>query len=408
MEKNFNQNNLKLETVIVKEIEERYDEMLEIRRHLHQNPELSFQEKETSAYIKDFYKGKDVEIIHENEGYGFIVEIESDPHKPWIALRADFDALPIHEETKHVFKSKNDGIMHACGHDVHTAYMMVLADILLQHKNELGVNIKIIHQHAEEVPPGGAIDFLKTKELDNVSAIFGSHIIPFYPSGTVVYRKGLMFAGSGVYHLKIKGLAGHGSSPESANDAIIAGSYFVMAVQTIISRRLSALDSGVISIGSFDGKGIANVIQDQVTLEASLRYLNEDVKEKMIKELNQIAKGLETMFAVEVVYEYEEGYPPLLNDDNLTDFYQEVFAERKDLIENFVEMPEPVMGSEDFAHFSNFRPSFFFYFTASDNTDVMNHNPKFSIDEKSMISAAKTMAAIVLNFPEYLNSQKKQ
>src|SRR5690625_2897832 len=237
-------------------LEERKSEMIEIRRHLHQHPELSFQEKNTARYIENFYQGKDVGIeTNVGNGYGIVVTIKGGQAGKTVALRADFDALPIQEEADVPFKSQNDGVMHACGHDDHTAYLLVLADCLIELKDEIKGTIKIIHQHAEEVPPGGAKSIVDSGKVDDLDAVFGIHVLPMAPAGTVGYHSGYAFNGRTYFKLTIQGKGGHGSSPHKANDAIVAGSYFVTAVQTVASRRVNPISSGVVTVGSFDGKG---------------------------------------------------------------------------------------------------------------------------------------------------------
>jgi amidohydrolase len=250
-----------MKTQLMKMLENRKEEMIKIRRYLHENPELSFKEEKTAQYISDFYKGKDVEVkTGVGNGHGIIVTIKGGKPGKTIGLRADFDALPIVEETDVPFKSKNEGVMHACGHDAHTAYLLVLADCLIQLKESLPGTIKIIHQHAEEVPPGGAKSIVESGELNDLNNIFGIHVLPMGPAGQVGYRGGYVMAGRSFFKLGIQGTGGHGSSPHLANDAVVAGAHFVTAVQTVISRRLNPFDMGVITIGSFDGKGTFNVI----------------------------------------------------------------------------------------------------------------------------------------------------
>lgn len=175
---------------IFDEIDKRQDEMVKHRRHLHENPELSFEEVETAAYVADFYKGKDVEVTENMGGEGLRVVIDTKKPGKTIALRADFDALPIHEETGLPFASRHDGVMHACGHDAHTAYLMVLADILNEKKDNLRGKIVIIHQHAEEAPPGGAKQMIEAGVLEGVDNVFGIHVMSSMPLGTVHYHKG--------------------------------------------------------------------------------------------------------------------------------------------------------------------------------------------------------------------------
>src|SRR5690625_3717114 len=253
-------------------LKDRKDEMVEIRRYLHENPELSFEEENTAKYIADFYAGKDVEVeTNVGNGYGIIVTIRGARPGKTIGLRADFDALPIVEETDVPFKSKNEGVMHACGHDGHTAYLLILADCLIQLKEFISGTIKIVHQHAEETPPGGAKSIMESGVLDDVDQIYGIHLFPTHPAGFVGYRKGYLMAGRSFFNLTVQGKGGHGSSPHMANDSIVAASHFVTAVQTVISRRINPFEMGVVTIGSFDGKGSFNVIKDSVKLEGDVR-----------------------------------------------------------------------------------------------------------------------------------------
>lgn len=383
-------------------LQERKDEITQIRRHLHEHPELSFHEAETAKFIQDFYKGKDVEVATEvGNGHAVVVTIKGGKPGKTIALRADFDALPIEEQTELPFKSKNPGIMHACGHDGHTAYLLVLADCLIQLKENIPGTIKIVHQHAEETPPGGAKSVVESGILDDVDQIFGIHVFPFGESGQVYYHSGFAMAGRTYFKLKIQGVGGHGSSPHMANDAIVAGAYFVTAIQTVVSRRLNPFDTGVITIGSFDGKGSFNVIKDAVELEGDVRYMNTENRDKMDAEIHRIVAGMEAMFGVTVELTYTNDYPPLYNDPAVTE--QVVASLQKGVGEYLTGISEYDMlsGSEDFAYYLQKIPGVFFYIGAKPkNTSnaYFNHHPKFDIDEDALLVAAKSVADVVLDY----------
>lgn len=383
-------------------LQERKDEITQIRRHLHEHPELSFHEAETAKFIQDFYKGKNVEVATEvGNGHAVIVTIKGGKPGKTIALRADFDALPIEEQTNLPFKSKNPGVMHACGHDGHTAYLIVLADCLIQLKENIPGTIKIVHQHAEETPPGGAKSVVESGILDDVDQIFGIHVFPFGESGQVYYHSGFAMAGRTYFKLKIQGVGGHGSSPHMANDAIVAGAYFVTAIQTVVSRRLNPFDTGVITIGSFDGKGSFNVIKDAVELEGDVRYMNTENRDKMDAEIHRIVAGIEAMFGVTVELTYTNDYPPLYNDPAVTE--QVVASLQKGLGEYLTGISEYDMlsGSEDFAYYLQKIPGVFFYIGAKPkNTSnaYFNHHPKFDIDEDALLVAAKSVADVVLDY----------
>ncbi|MGM0904050.1 MAG: amidohydrolase [Bacillota bacterium] len=387
---------------LMKLLEEREDEMVAIRRYLHENPELSFKEVETAAYIADFYSGKDVELVTDvGNGHGIVVTIQGKLPGKTVALRADFDALPIKEETDIPFKSKNEGVMHACGHDAHTAYLLVLADCLIQLKDQLQGTVKIIHQHAEEVPPGGAKSIVEAGFLDDVDAIFGIHVLPMAPAGTVGYHSGYSFNGRAYFKLKVQASGGHGSSPHKANDAIVAGAYFVTAAQTIVSRRVNPLNAGVVTIGSFDGKGSFNVIKDSIEIEGDIRYSNDETKEVISKELHRMVNGLEELFAVSCELTYEPDYPPLYNDPELTSFVANILKEVEDKnITQVKEFPK-LSPSDDFAYYLEKVPGCYFYIGCTPKgveEPYFNHHPKFDLDEDAMLVAAKSVGYVVCNY----------
>jgi amidohydrolase len=331
-------------------------------------------------------------------GYGIIVTIKGGKPGETITLRADFDALPILEETGLPFQSKNEGVMHACGHDGHTAYLMVLADCLIQLKNEIPGTIKIIHQHAEEVPPGGAKSIVDSGALDDVDTIFGIHLLPMAPSGNVGYHSGFSMAGRSYFKLGIQGVGGHGSSPHAANDAIVAGSYFVTAVQTIISRRLNPFDMGVITIGSFDGKGTFNVIKDRVGLEGDIRYMTVETKEIIEKEVRRIIKGIEAEFGVQCELTYTSDYPPLYNDPEVTEMVKEALENANDPDIKEVARYPMMSPSDDFAYYLEKIPGCYFYIGCTPKgveKPYFNHNPNFDIDEDALIVAAKSVGFVV-------------
>lgn len=392
----------------MKMLEERKEEMIEIRRYLHQYPELSFQEEKTAQYIADFYRGKDVEIeTNVGNGYGIIVTIKGKEPGKTVGLRADFDALPITEETDVPFKSKNEGVMHACAHDAHTAYLMVLADCLIQLKDEFNGTVKIIHQHAEEQPPGGAKSIVESGKLDDLDAIFGVHLLPMAPAGTVGYHSGYTFNGRTYFKLVIQGTGGHGSSPHTANDAIVAGAYFVTAVQTVVSRRINPLSAGVVTIGSFDGKGSFNVIKDSIEIEGDIRYSDNETQEVIRKEFHRIVQGIEALFGVKCTLEYVPDYPPLYNDPELTDFVAKTLEEHKDntVIKEVVPFPR-MSPSDDFAYYLEKIPGSYFFIGCTPKgveKPYFNHHPKFDIDEDAILVAAKAVGHVAIS---YLNGEQ--
>ncbi|MEG0496594.1 MAG: amidohydrolase [Carnobacterium sp.] len=382
-------------------LDSRREEMIEIRRYLHAHPELSYQEEETAAYIASFYQDKAVTLETKVGGNGVVVTITGGKPGETLALRADFDALPIKEETGLSFASKNKGVMHACGHDAHTAYLMVLADCLIVLKEEIPGTIKIIHQHAEEAPPGGAKYIMESGALNDVDHIIGIHVMPDYPVGVVAYRSGAAMAGGAQFKIVIRGTGGHASTPHKSNDAIVAGAYFVTALQTVISRRLDPFEVGTVTVGSFDGKGAFNVIKDAVTIEGDMRYMKETTFEILNQEVLRLTKGLEEMFAVQATMTVEEGCPPVSNDPELTSSVVDYLENGlNDYLKKVVEAPMQT-GNEDFAYYSQKIPSCFFFVgcqAKGEQTYYANHHPKFDIDEETIMVAAKAVGDVVCGY----------
>ena len=373
--------------------------MVDFRRRIHQNAELSFEEVETAEFVEDFYKDKDVEITSHMGGNGLRVIIDTGKSGKTIALRADFDALPIKEETGLSFASKNEGVMHACGHDAHTAYLMVLGDILREKKEKLSGKIVLIHQHAEEVPPGGAKGMIEAGVLDGVDNVFGIHVMSAMDYGTIQYHKGNTQTSRSKFSIKFQGVGGHGSMPHLANDSIVAASHFVTAVQTIVSRRLSPFENGVVTIGSFEGEGSFNIIKDSVRLVGDIRSMSDETKEKIEKEIERIAKGIGETFGMEVQVECKNDYPVLYNDPAMTDLVVDAIKEADIKEVKKIYDGGPQTASEDFAYYAKERPSCFYFVGAKkEDAPYANHNPKFDIREDAMVICAKTLAAVTVKY----------
>lgn len=387
---------------LLQKLDEKKGRMIEIRRYLHQHPELSFKEEKTAQYIADFYKDKSVMIRTNVGGYGVVVSIEGGLPGKTVALRADFDGLPIMEEADVPFKSSNPGVMHACGHDGHTAYLMILAEALIEMKDQLRGNVVILHQPAEETPPGGAIAMIEDGCLEGVDSIFGIHLMSLSVTGEVCYRAGEMQAGRSYFKVKIQGKGGHGSMPHTSNDSIVAASHFVVAAQTIISRRINPFDMATVTIGSFDGKGSFNVIKDSVELEGDVRTMSSEVRATVEMEFKRILAGLAQEFDITYDLIYSHDYPVLFNDKAMTELVVNGI-EKAGIpeIKALVETP-PMSGSEDFAYYLQKIPGSMFYVGAKPDVGPVypHHHPKFVINEDSLIIAAKAMAAVVAEYFE--------
>lgn len=391
-----------MSNTLVERLREKEDRMIEIRRYLHQHPELSFKEVETPKYIADFYKDKDCKVETNIGQNGVKVTIDSGKPGKTLAIRADFDALPIKEETGLPFASENEGVMHACGHDAHTAYMLILAETLIEMKDQFKGKVVVIHQPAEEMPPGGAQGMIKDGVLDGVDHVLGAHVMSTMEAGKVFYKEGFVQTGRAYFKLTVHGKGGHGSSPHMANDAIVAGANFVTTAQTVVSRRLSPFETGVVTIGSFDGKGQFNVIKDSIEIEGDVRALTDDTRDTIEKELTRLVKGLESTFGVTCDFEFNKDYPALYNDPEFTSYVADTINNAEDNDIKGVEECEPQPPSEDFAFYAVELPSTFIYSGAApeDGEIYPHHHPKFNISESSMLVAAEAVGTVVL---DYLN-----
>ncbi|MDF0725976.1 M20 family metallopeptidase [Cytobacillus sp. S13-E01] len=384
---------------LFRKLDELYDEAVHIRRHLHENPELSFKEVETPKYIAKYHEELGHEVRTGVGERGVVAKLVGKKPGPTIALRADFDALPIHEETDVPFKSKVDGVMHACGHDAHTAGLLVLAKALNSIQDELHGTIVFIHQHAEEYQPGGAIAMIEDGCLEGVDVIFGTHVWATGPYGEVGFRSGPTMAAADRFHIKVKGKGGHGAQPHLTKDSLVVACQLVTNLQQIVSRRVDPIESAVLSVGNFVAQNAFNVIADTVQLDGTVRTFKEDVRNQVEKEMERIVRG--TCLAADVDYDFDfvRGYPATVNHPEETEFVAEL-AKSVPGVTNVYEIA-PQMGGEDYAYYlEHVKGTFFFTGAGNPDWDVTypHHHPKFDIDERSMLIAAKILGKAVMNY----------
>lgn len=378
---------------LLEKIDAHFEEMVAIRRHLHMHPELSFQEHETANYISQFYKNLGVPVEANISGYGLIARIKGSKPGKTIALRADFDALPIQDEKDVPYKSTVPGVMHACGHDGHTATLLIIGKLLWEMRDNLVGEYILIHQHAEEVDPGGAIGMVQAGVLQGVDAIFGTHLSSNHPTGTIGYRVGPMMAAVDSFDLKIQGKGGHGAHPDQTKDAIVIGAQLIMNLQQIVARRVAPTEPAVLSVGSFVASNADNIIADTAYLNGTIRTFDKDIRETMEHEFKRIIKGTEITHDCSIELNFRRGYPALVNHENETLFIREI---AKDICEVF-EM-ETTMGAEDFSYYLEEKPGTFFFTGAAPIAPAPHHHPQFDIDEKGMIVAAKVLLTAALDY----------
>jgi amidohydrolase len=384
---------------LYQKLEDRWSEMVEIRRHLHQHPELSFQEKNTAKYIADYYRRLGIDVRENVGGNGVVATINGRLPGKTVGLRADFDALPIQDEKDVEYRSTVPGVMHACGHDGHTATLLVLGKTLHELKDQLPGTIKLIHQHAEEYAPGGAKPMIEDGCLDGVNVIFGTHLWATEKLGKILFKTGSVMAAADRFEIVIKGSGGHGAQPHKTKDAIVAGAQLITDLQQIVSRRVNPIDPAVVTVGSFVADNAFNVIADQAKLIGTVRTFNPEVRDFIESEIEQIVKGVSLSFNCEYEYRFERGYPAVVNHSEETQLLIQCAADI-DEVHN-VEEIELQMGGEDFAYYlEKVKGTFFFTGAAPENAETLypHHHPKFDINEKALLIAAKTLASAALHY----------
>ncbi len=390
-----------LEQKLDQQLDEFYPTMVKMRRHLHQHPELSFQEVETPAYIAKFHKELGNDVRTGVGGRGVVAKMVGGKPGKTVALRADFDALPIQDEKDVEYKSKIDGVMHACGHDGHTSSLLGLAKALREIKEEISGTIVFIHQHAEEYAPGGAIEMIKDGCLDGVDYVFGTHLWATEPLGKLQYRTGPVMAAADRFHIEVQGQGGHGAMPHLTKDAIVIGSQLVTNLQQLVSRRVNPLQSAVLSIGAFEAKNAFNVIADTATLTGTVRTFDEDVRALMEKEIQRVVDGTCIAADATAKVDYVRGYPAVVNHYEETEALAQLAPSVPGV--ELVEEMEPQMGGEDFAYYLQHVKGTFF-FTGAQNPKwefaYPHHHPKFDFDERAMLISAKTLGRLALQFTE--------
>lgn len=370
-------------------------ELIELRRNIHSNPETAFNEFETTKLLHNSLNKKGFDKVNRITDTGVFALLNGNKGK-CVALRADIDALPITENTGLKFASKNPGIMHACGHDAHSAMVYGAALILKELKKELNGSVKFIFQPAEEKNPGGASVLIKNGILKNpkVDAIFGQHILPGKPAGKVGFYPGVMMASQDEIYITIKGKAGHGAKPQSAIDPIVIASQVVLALQTIVSRNTDPYEPIVITIGRFAGGTINNVIPDTAELSGTVRTLNEKLRQNTLKLIERTIKGITQAAGAGYEFRVSPGYPELDNSIAETAFAQN--AAREFLGKENIFKGERFMFAEDFAYYLKKCPGSFYWIGAGNTSGL--HTSTLNLDEKLIPQGAAFMAYLALNY----------
>ena len=374
------------------------DWMIEKRRLLHRIPERGFEEYKTQRAIMDALE--EIGIPYQTERTWVIGLIEGSEPGETVALRADIDALPLVEPQGCAFRSEHEGMMHACGHDAHTAILLGAAKVLYGIRDQLKGNVKLLFQPAEETD-GGAEPMVAAGAMENphVSRVYGLHVQPYLPVGTIETRAGTLNASTDTVELIIHGRASHGAYPESSADAIVCAAQVITALQTLVSRNLSPLSSAVLSIGMIHGGTASNIICDEVALRGTLRTANSEIRTMMKKRIAEVTQNVALAMGCSADVNITSGYAALVNDN------QEAARVRRVGVrllgeENTVEKRDPSMGGEDFSFFCDAVPGAFFHLGCTAKEDLpapLLHSRDFSLNEDCLTVGAMMHVALVLD-----------
>jgi amidohydrolase len=378
------------------------DEVIAIRRHLHQNPELSFEEYQTSAYIEEQLKQAD---IHYRKGFaktGIVGSIQGNKSGHFVvALRAEMDALPVNEKNNTAYKSKSEGKMHACGHDVHMASLLGAAKILNKLKDELPGTVLLVFQPAEEKLPGGAQQMITDGALKDPKPdiIIAQHVIPGLTTGKVGFRPGIYMASSDEIYITVKGKGGHAATPNQLVDPVLIASHIVVALQQIVSRNANPTEPSVLSFGIFEAKGAVNVIPESARIEGTFRTLNEIWRKQAHDKITSIAQSIAKGMGGECEVLIKNGYPVLINHHEVT--LKAMEYSRLLLGDDNVAELDIRLTSEDFAYYSQHFPSVFYRLGITDskgNYASQLHSPSFDVDENALLTGMMNMAWLAVSF----------
>ncbi|WP_306010659.1 amidohydrolase [Paenibacillus sp. FSL H8-0548] len=386
---------------VERELEMLFPKMVRWRRHLHQYPELSFHERVTSSWIADQLSELGCDIRTGVGGHGIIAIITGDKPGPVVALRADIDALPIQDEKSCDYASKVPNVMHACGHDGHTATMLAIAAYYSSNRALINGERRLLFQPAEEVTPGGALPMIKDGALEGVDAIYGVHLWTPLAYGLVASKPGPFMSAADEFVIDIIGRGGHGGLPHQAIDAIMIGSTLVQSVQSIVSRSVNPLQPAVVSIGSFQAGSTNNIIAERCRLKGTVRSFDEQTRWMIHERLESLVTHVCQMHGAEFDYQMRIGYPPVVNDETEAERFFKV-GERL-FGSSSVIRSEAITVAEDFSYYLEKVPGCFIFVGAGNEScgaTFSHHHPKFDIEENAMLKAARLLIGMADDYAE--------
>ena len=393
--------------LLKRRIENRLDEIVELRRNLHQYPELAYSENRTAETIMEKLENlNDLHLQKGLAGTGIVATLGGDLSGPCLALRADMDALPIREEGEKAYKSKIEGRMHACGHDGHMACLVGAAMVLSDFVDELKGPVKFIFQPAEEGGAGGR-RMCEEGVLENpsVDAIFGLHGTPDLRIGQIYLRSGTMLASADEFSIEVEGLGAHAAFPHQGIDSVYVASQIVVALQSIVSRNTDPLDSVVVTIGKISAGSTSNVIPQTAELLGTVRALTQSNREETFSRMKRVVEQTASAYGARArLVIHKDGYPPTVNDSNARSVVEHVVNEVLGKSIDAVELDRPIMGAEDFAFYGQHVPAFFFALGLRDEhmkDYPMLHQPNFDFNDNALFYGIKMHVAIARLFGSF-------
>lgn len=369
---------------------------IDVRRHLHMHPELSGQEFETAAYVKEKLAQFNIPVDERFSAPNVVAYFKGTEGNKTVALRADMDALPLHEEGDKPYISTVPGVMHGCGHDGHTATLLAVAKWMSENPQLVKNNIVFIFQSSEEASPSGAKQLVKEGVLEGVDAIYGIHYMSSIPLGKIGFATGYAMASSDDFDIVIEGKGGHGGSPHETVDPIYIATHLIQSFQSIVSRNLNPLHAGVISFGGMQAGNSYNVIPDKVMLHGTIRALTFEGAELMHQKTAHLTEAICASFGAKGHYHFIEGTPPLYNHPEACEYAKDIITQT--FGEEAFMVVDPVLGAEDYSFYLKERLGCFVNIgMQSEKSAYPHHHPKFDIDETAIPAGIETMLQLALN-----------
>ncbi|MBC2723855.1 MAG: amidohydrolase [Desulfosporosinus sp.] len=381
---------------ISKEVLDIEPELIAWRRHFHRYPELSFKEFQTSTFIEEkLLSFGNIEVTRPTPT-SVLGVIKGKEKGKTIAIRADIDALPLQEDNDLAFASVHDGVMHACGHDGHAAILLATAKVLSRQKGTLSGEVRLMFQHAEEVPPGGAVEMVEAGVMEGVDEVYGLHLSSNYETSMFCLRKGALTSATDRFDIVVKGKGGHSAFPETTIDPIVIAAQIIVGLQNIVSRQTAAIDTVVLSTCQINAGKAYNIIPDMVSIAGSTRTFGKEIREGLSKKIERIVKGITSSYGADYDFKFSLGYSSVINDDALITDIEKILTQR--FGKERVIYIEPLMPGEDFSAFSEVCPGAFIDVgtrNVEKGSDEPHHNCKYKMDEDALAYGVQFFVSLV-------------